>query len=70
MPRLELYAFRYRDPRSGKWVGARYVATSEEIAERYAGMGDHRARRGPQRRPGGALLHAAREPDAKRRVAA
>ena len=25
-PRLELFAFRYRDPRTGKWVRARYVA--------------------------------------------
>jgi hypothetical protein len=26
---------RYRDPRTGKWVRARHVATREEIAERY-----------------------------------
>ena len=25
-PRLELFAFRYRDPRTGKWVRARYRA--------------------------------------------
>ncbi len=35
MPRIELFAFRYRDRRTGKWIRARYVATREEIAERY-----------------------------------
>jgi len=35
-PRLELFAFRYRDPRTGKWVRARYRAEQEEIAARYA----------------------------------
>ena len=35
-PRIELYAFWYRDPRTGKWTRARYVATREEIAQRYA----------------------------------
>ena len=35
-PRIELFAFRYRDPRSGKWIRGRYVATREEIAKRYA----------------------------------
>jgi len=35
-PRYELYAFRYRDPRTGKWGRARYVATREEITKRYA----------------------------------
>ena len=34
-PRIELYAFRYRDPIGGKWIRARYVATLEEIARRY-----------------------------------
>ena len=34
-PRLELFAFRYRN-QFGKWVKARYVATREEIAERFA----------------------------------
>ncbi|HLX29965.1 MAG TPA: hypothetical protein VKV24_15905 [Casimicrobiaceae bacterium] len=32
MPRLELFSFRYRNPVTGKWVRARYVATPEEIA--------------------------------------
>jgi len=32
---LELFAFRYRDPRTGKWVRARYRAEREEIAARY-----------------------------------
>jgi hypothetical protein len=28
--------FRYRDPIGGRWIRARYVATREEIAKRYA----------------------------------
>jgi len=36
MPRIELFPFRYRDPRTGRWTRARYVATREEIAKRYA----------------------------------
>ena len=35
-PRLELFAFRYRDPRTGKWVRARYRAELQEITARYA----------------------------------
>ena len=35
-PRIELYAFRYRDPRTGKWTRARYAATRDEIAARHA----------------------------------
>ena len=35
-PRIELFPFRYRDPRTGKWIRARYVATREDIAARYA----------------------------------
>jgi hypothetical protein len=35
-PRLELFAFRYRDPRTGKWIRARYVAELHEIAARHA----------------------------------
>ena len=34
--RLELFPFRYRDPLTGKWVRARYVAERHEIAKRYA----------------------------------
>jgi hypothetical protein len=34
-PRL-LYPFRYRDPRTGKWVRARYKAEPHVIAERHA----------------------------------
>jgi hypothetical protein len=34
--RLELFHFRYRDPLTGKWVRARYVAERHVIAERYA----------------------------------
>ena len=36
MPRLELFPFRYRDPRTGKWIRARYRAERQEIAQRYA----------------------------------
>ena len=36
MPRPELLPFRYRDPRTGKWIRARYVAELHEIAARYA----------------------------------
>jgi hypothetical protein len=35
-PRIELFAFRYRDPRTGKWIRARYVATRDEIAQRHS----------------------------------
>jgi hypothetical protein len=34
-PRLELFHFRYRDPRTGKWIRARYRADRDEIAARY-----------------------------------
>ena len=34
-PRLELYPFRYRDPRTGKCIRARYVAELHEIKQRY-----------------------------------
>ena len=33
---LVLYAFRFRDPMTVKWVRARYVAERHEIATRYA----------------------------------
>ena len=32
---LVLFPFRFRDPVSGKWVRARYVAERHEIAARY-----------------------------------
>ena len=35
-PRIELFAFRYREPRMGKWTRARYRAERQEIAARYA----------------------------------
>jgi hypothetical protein len=35
MAPIELYPFRFRDPRTGKWVRARYVATLAELASRY-----------------------------------
>ena len=35
-PRLELFPFRFRDPVTGKWVRARYVAELHEIKQRYA----------------------------------
>ena len=34
-PRLELFPFRFRDPRTGKWIRARYVAELHEIKQRY-----------------------------------
>ena len=33
---FEVLPLRYRDARTGKWVKARYMATREEIAARYA----------------------------------
>ena len=36
MPRLELFAFRLRDPRTGKWVRARHRCEQHELQERYA----------------------------------
>ena len=35
-PRIELFAFRYREPRTRKWIRARYVSAGQEIAARYA----------------------------------
>jgi hypothetical protein len=35
--RIDLFALPLRDPRTGKWIRARYVARREQIAERYAG---------------------------------
>ena len=32
---IELCPFRLRDPRTGKWVRARYVATRAELESRY-----------------------------------
>jgi hypothetical protein len=32
---LELYPFQFRDPLTGKWVRARYVATRQKIAARH-----------------------------------
>ncbi len=33
---IEVFPFRYRDARTGKWVKARYKAERAEIAARYA----------------------------------
>jgi hypothetical protein len=33
---LTLFPFRFRDPLTGKWVRARYVAERREIGARYA----------------------------------
>lgn len=33
---LLLYPFRFRDPVTGRWIRARYLATLEEIEARYA----------------------------------
>jgi hypothetical protein len=32
---FQVFPFRYRDPRTGRWVRARYKATPDEIASRY-----------------------------------
>lgn len=47
-PDLELHAFRFLDPVSGRWVRARYRATRAEIAARYA---VHVLEGEPERRP-------------------
>jgi hypothetical protein len=44
---LELFPFRYRDPRTGMWVRARWEATAKEIAAR--GGRDHWTRQGLHR---------------------
>lgn len=36
MARLELFRFRHRNPVTGKWVKARYVAERHEIEARHA----------------------------------
>ena len=36
MARLELYPFRFRDPRTGKWVRARYLGELPEIQRRHS----------------------------------
>jgi len=36
MPVLELYPFRFRDPLTGKWIRARYVAELHETRQGYA----------------------------------
>jgi len=33
---FEVFPFRYRDARTGKWVNARYKAAPDDIAWRYA----------------------------------
>jgi len=33
---FEVFPFRYRDARTGKWVRSRYMATRDEIAVWYA----------------------------------
>jgi hypothetical protein len=45
---FEVFPFRHRDARTGKWVNARYKATREEIAARYGeweltGAGERRS---------------------------
>jgi hypothetical protein len=60
---LQLYPFRYRDPRTGKWVRARYVAELHEIAERDAewkitGAAEIRTRGGGSFNPYRTVTHA------------
>jgi hypothetical protein len=33
---VALFPFRYRDPRTGRWINARYKAAPHEIAARHA----------------------------------
>ena len=33
---IELYPFRFRDPRTGKWIRARYLAKVPVIQRQYA----------------------------------
>ena len=42
-PRLELFPFRFRNPVTGKWKRARYLAEGHEIEARYqlSAMGNH-----------------------------
>ena len=32
---IELYPFRLRDERTGKWIGARHLAERHELEQRY-----------------------------------
>jgi len=61
---LELYAFSYFDERRGRWVRARYRATLEEIAARYA---RYRIAGAPEIRHGSGATagHLARGPSAR-----
>ena len=36
VPRLELFPFSYFDPMRKRWIRARYVASLDEIKQRYA----------------------------------
>ena len=36
MPVLNLYPFRFRDPLTGRWIRARYVAELPAIQRRYS----------------------------------
>ena len=36
MPTLELYPFRFRDPRTAKWICARHKLQVPELQRRYA----------------------------------
>ena len=36
MAQLELFPFRFRDSRTGKWIRARYLAELPEIQRRYS----------------------------------
>jgi hypothetical protein len=47
---IQLFPFRYRERLTGRWVRARYRATREEIATRYAEWENHRASGNPQPR--------------------
>jgi hypothetical protein len=49
---LELFPFRFRDPASGKWLRARYVATRADVSSRYREIrGDEPAKMFTPHRP-------------------
>jgi hypothetical protein len=49
MRRLELYPFKHRDERTGKWIRARYKAEVPVIQRRYSDWETHRRPRNSAR---------------------
>ena len=59
MPRLELFLFRYRDPRTGKWIRARYRAERHDRGA-VRGIRDRRGAGGSRHRSLPAALQSPR----------